>query len=128
MHWWHWMKRRSNLIKRSFQKPNLVKVKVILSVFWVNKKKLFIPYLKKQQTINDYYNIVFKLSDKIKHKRPHTAKKEKIFQVKRQWQNTISPKVDFKKIIAKNSVLHLKLLLHSLVFWNLMIVSSSLIL
>jgi histone-lysine N-methyltransferase SETMAR len=55
--------------------------KVMASVFWDARGIIFIDYLQKGKTINgEYYaNLLQRLSDEIKEKRPHLAKKKVLF-------------------------------------------------
>ncbi|XP_076623122.1 histone-lysine N-methyltransferase SETMAR-like [Colletes latitarsis] len=55
--------------------------KVMASVFWDVRGIIFIDYLEKGKTINDEYyaNLLQRLSDKIKEKRPHLVKKKVLF-------------------------------------------------
>jgi histone-lysine N-methyltransferase SETMAR len=55
--------------------------KVMASVFWDARGIIFIDYLQKGKTINgEYYaNLLQRLSDEIKKKRPHLAKKKILF-------------------------------------------------
>ncbi|XP_018346987.1 PREDICTED: histone-lysine N-methyltransferase SETMAR-like, partial [Trachymyrmex septentrionalis] len=55
--------------------------KVMASVFWDARGIIFIDYLQKGRTINgEYYaNLLQRLGDEIKEKRPHLAKKKVLF-------------------------------------------------
>src|SRR5436190_22178427 len=55
--------------------------KVMASVFWDARGIIFIDYLQKGKTINgEYYaNLLQRLSDEIKKKRAHLAKKKVLF-------------------------------------------------
>jgi [histone H3]-lysine36 N-dimethyltransferase SETMAR len=55
--------------------------KVMASVFWDSHGIILVDYLEKGKTINgEYYaNLLQQLSDKIKEKRPHLAKKKVLF-------------------------------------------------
>ena len=55
--------------------------KVMASVFWDARGIIFIDYLEKGKTINgEYYaNLLQRLSEEIKQKRPHLAKKKVLF-------------------------------------------------
>lgn len=55
--------------------------KVMATVFWDARGIIFVDYLEKGKTINgEYYaNLLQRLSDEIKKKRPHLAKKKVLF-------------------------------------------------
>ena len=55
--------------------------KVMASAFWYARGKIFIDYLQKGKIINsEYYaNLLQRLSDEIKKKRPHLVKKKVLF-------------------------------------------------
>lgn len=82
--------------------------KVMASVFWDSHGILFIDYLKKGQTINsDYYiALLDRLSDEIKRKRPHMAKKKTLFH------QDNAPIHKSMKTMAKLHDLHYQLLPH----------------
>jgi len=51
------------------------------TVFWDTRGTIFIDYLQKSKIINgEYYaNLLQRLSDEVKRKRPHLAKKKSCF-------------------------------------------------
>ena len=66
--------------------------KIMASVFWDARGIIFIDYLQKGRTINgEYYaNLLQRLDDEIKEKRPHLAKKKVLFHPLSRWSKSIS--------------------------------------
>jgi histone-lysine N-methyltransferase SETMAR len=64
--------------------------KVIATVFWDARGIIFIDYLQKGKTITGVYyaNLLDKLKEEIKSKRPHLAKKKKCCSIKTMHQYT----------------------------------------
>src|SRR5436190_12976832 len=74
-----WTAREESAPKKAKTVPSAGKV--MASVFWDARGIIFIDYLQKGKTINgEYYaNLLQRLSDEIKKKRPHLAKKKVLF-------------------------------------------------
>lgn len=74
-----WTERGESAPKKAKTVPSAGKV--MASVFWDARGIIFIDYLQKGKTINgEYYaNLLQRLSDEIKKKRPHLAKKKVLF-------------------------------------------------
>ena len=74
-----WIERRESAPKKAKTVPSAGKV--MASVFWDARGIIFIDYLQKGKRINgDYYaKLLQRLSNEIKKKRPHLAKKKVLF-------------------------------------------------
>ena len=74
-----WTERRESASKKVKTVPSAGKV--MASVFWDAREIIFIEYLHKGKTINsEYYtNLLQRLRDEIKKKRPHLTKKKVLF-------------------------------------------------
>ncbi|GFT35473.1 mariner Mos1 transposase [Trichonephila clavipes] len=85
---------QNNGLKKENQLKNVKSVasagKVMVSVFWGAHGIIFLDYLEKGKTINDKYyaNLLQHLSEEIKQKRLHMAKKKALFCQ----DNAIAPK------------------------------------